>query len=142
MRRFVLILLAASLMGMGFMAKPEAGKSPAEDIRVQLKDKMMITTQLSHFSCESKTSLSGTKGLGTLTVHFRDLRRIKFFEDTTNIARADLTYRNGHELTLRVKDYLRCKGKSEEGSLLILIRDIKSIDFADPSTSSPPVSSE
>ena len=101
-----------------------------------------MTSKVQNFSCENKTSLSGAKGLGTLTVSFRDISSVKFSDNATNVARAEIKFWDGREVSLLVKDYYRCKGQTEEGALNIRIRDIRDIAFERPSQTNPSITSE
>lgn len=128
----VLVLLTAVVLtGMGNMGGPPEGTVPKteENIRVQLKDRSGVATELSRFSMDGNVFLEGRHGEGRMTVFFRDLKEVSFGAVSGDDVAADLLLKTGNHLQLRVTKGALFYGDTGSGAFRIAAGDVSRIVF-------------
>jgi len=120
---------AVLLMGMGSLGGIPEGTVPktGENVRVQISDRSGVTTDLEKFSMDGNVFLNGRRGDGQMEVFFRDLRQIDFGQVSGEDVPADLQFKSGSQLELRVRKRAVFYGSTNQGAFRIPVRDVSRI---------------
>jgi hypothetical protein len=115
-------------MGMGGISPdiPTYIPKPPENLRVAIVDVQGTRTVITQFSLDATTFLSGRMGAGSISIPFRNLRRVsitkkgeKFFAEALTVA--------GKSVTIEVRGSSRILGNVDLGHYSIELSEVRRI---------------
>ena len=124
----LLIWICCLTLGMGSMGEPASVKMPEPDqnFRATVVDQDDISMELSKFSYDGKTYITGKRGKAELSIDFEKIRSILFVEkEGRTLARVTLDDHQTIELTL--EQDAPCFGTSSFADVRIAASDIKKV---------------
>lgn len=134
MKRMTMLLLLALgallLTGMGGLGGAPEGTVPQteENIKVKLTDREGVTTELSQFSLDGKTSFEGQRGGGKILVFMRNVASAEFGAVSGEDVPVDIKLKSGESLQIKVRKRLVFYGSTGYGAFQIRARDLRRVD--------------
>ncbi len=119
------------LLGMGSMGgekTPENIPVPERNFKVRLIDREDVSIELTQFSFDGSTHLTGRLGKGLLSIPFNEINKITILIKG-NECKAIVHTKDGKTLEILIPKDKNFYGKSKWGSYLIRSIDIKEILF-------------
>lgn len=123
----LIIVPLVMAMGSGFDGdSPEKIPIPKEKFGATYIDQMDVITECTGVSINGKTFLEGTKGEGTYTVAFKDIKNVDFLQKggkLTGIA----TLTNGERVELELHKEHKAYGNTKYGTFQISLAKLKTM---------------
>lgn len=131
----LMVGLVILLCGMGNLGGGPEGTVPKtdEDIRVKLTDNSGVVTELTQFSLDGVTALSGTRGSAQVTIMLRNIAAAEFLagSDKDNVV-VTVSLREGGDVQVKLGSRLLFYGSTGYGAFQIKARDIKRFEVIPP----------
>lgn len=135
---FIIVILVGTvaLMGMGSLGGQPQGTAPKTEVNIhaQIVDRSGVTTEVAQFSMEGKVYLEGARGDGQMTVLFKKLQGIAFGKVEGQIVPAELKFKNGENLKLKLRKSSVFYGSTRYGTFQIRAGNIQKIEFLPTAT--------
>lgn len=128
----ILPLLALWILTAGMGAKPSAEVPlPEIDFKVTVKDDQDITTKVHHATWDGNTFFSGTRGKGTVTIAFENVKKATVVAGSAVNGKVDfqITLRSGEVVAVTFGDTSNFTGTTNFGTYKIIAKSIKEIIF-------------
>ena len=133
------LIVTALLMGMA-QGPGTNVPTPEIDFKVTVRDDQEIETKVNNASWDGRIFFSGTRGKGTVTISFENVRKVSSVGTFSGHKKDfQITLRNGDMLAVSFDDDSMFTGKTNFGTYRIMSKNIKDIIFVQPETpQSPP----
>jgi hypothetical protein len=130
----VIIMVAAFfLMGMGKMGqsdKPGEIPVPDKEVTAVITDGEGLILNLTQFSINGKTYLSGRLGAGLVAVPFSQIRVMSFSTEPKGTAvKVELTLTDRSQMNLLLEKGLTAYGKIKAGTYQVFLEQLKKIEI-------------
>jgi hypothetical protein len=124
----VIIMIAFFLLGMGTLGEREPTKipEPDEDISAKIVDQSDISSDISLFSLEGQTFISGRHGGATVSIPFDNVQEIDFYAKGNDIF-AIVSMQKGPQVELKMDKERIFYGQLSYGLFSIKIGNVKKI---------------
>jgi len=123
---FLLVFVVVSGMSARDENAPQKIPEPLKNFSVIIEDQAGVKTKVSLFSINGATYLSGEMGKGSYSIPFENIKEVEFrYTDDKLEAIAYLV--KGDPVNLRPNKSLNCYGRTEFGSYLIKLGDIRKL---------------
>ena len=122
------VLFAFSLLGMGSLNE-DAIKSipePDDNFSAKIIDQLDTSFDITHFSLDGKTFLSGKRGEGMVSIPFANINCLDFIKKGNNLF-ASIIMKNGEKIELKMNNHAIIYGKLSYGYFSIRIDEVKKI---------------
>lgn len=122
------VIFAFSLLGMGSFDEeiPNKIPEPDENFSAKIIDQHDISSDITHFSLDGLTFVSGKRGGGFISIPFTNIRRIDFIKKGGDQF-ANVIMENGAEVELKMDDDGTFYGRLSYGLFSIKIGEVKKI---------------
>lgn len=126
---FAAVFLWVLLVGMGKGPGPEV-PVPEINFKATVKDDQDITTRVANASWEGNVFFIGTRGKGTVTVSFENVKKLASTGTGAN-SKSDfqVTMKSGDVVAISLENDQRFLGVTSYGTFRILAMNIKEIAF-------------
>ncbi len=113
--------------------------TPEINFKVTVRDDQEIETKVSNASWDGRIFFSGTRGKGTVTISFENVRKVSSVGTFSGHKKDfQITLRNGDVVAVSFDDDSMFMGETNFGTYRIMSKNIKDIIFAQPETIKSP----
>ncbi|MDP8255016.1 MAG: hypothetical protein P9M14_04650 [Candidatus Alcyoniella australis] len=134
-RLIVLILVLAGILaltcGMSGLGGPSATviPEPDENYTVTVIDKSLVSAPAWNVTCDGDTFLVGLRGKAQVAIDFEKIQAVDFVSGDQGFQNAAVLFWDGSSHEIKVKNMVRCSGRTDIGIMQIKVRDIHRIEF-------------
>lgn len=124
---FVILIFVATL-GMGNIGdqKSIVTPEPEDNYAASLIDQSDVSMELENLSCNGLTYLTGFQGRAQVSIDFRKIRSIFFFQEDDKI-RTEIELTSGVQTDIYIENNMPWHGQSSFADVRIESKDIKTI---------------
>ncbi len=124
----VVVILTFLLLGMGSFNEGAIDSIPVpdENFSAKITDQLDASFDITHFSLDGKTLLSGKRGEGTVSIPCGNINSIDFIKKGKDLF-ASIRIKSGERIELKINNTATIYGKLSYGYFSINIGEVKKI---------------